>query len=416
LSSTKPSQNPKSDHVMKDLKSKRLAAIKESAIRRIIDLAAKRKDVIHLEQGEPSFSTPRHITDAAISAMRDGFTHYGPTKGLPELREAVARKLANENNLPVDGPEDVLVVSGTQEAMFLAALTFLDHGDEALVFEPFYPAYPEETLIAGAKPVVISLSEEEDYEMKFDRLQRYVTDKTKMIWLNSPANPTGHVFSERDLKAVARVSMENDLIVFADEIYEKLVYDGAEHVSIGSLPGMHDRVITVNGFSKSYAMAGWRVGYVSAQRELLDQMNKLHYYAVLCPSSVAQKAALAALNGPQNCVDEMVREYDQRRRVIMDGLKRIGLPYLVPKGAFYVFPDVTKFGNDDEAIAEVLLKEHGVAVVPGSGFGETCRGHIRISFSTPIAELQEGIRRLQDGFENLASKKKTASRPGKKTS
>ena len=407
MSSTKPSQNPKSDHVMKDLKSKRLAAIKESAIRRIIDLAAKRKDVIHLEQGEPSFSTPRHITDAAISAMRDGFTHYGPTKGLPELREAVARKLANENNLPVDGPEDVLVVSGTQEAMFLAALTFLDHGDEALVFEPFYPAYPEETLIAGAKPVVISLSEEEDYEMKFDRLQRYVTDKTKMIWLNSPANPTGHVFSERDLKAVARVSMENDLIVFADEIYEKLVYDGAEHVSIGSFPGMRDRVITVNGFSKSYAMAGWRVGYVSAQRELLDQMNKLHYYAVLCPSSVAQKAALAALNGPQNCVDEMVREYDQRRRVIMDGLKRIGLPYLVPKGAFYVFPDVTKFGNDDETIAEVLLKEHGVAVVPGSGFGETCRGHLRISFSTPIEELQEGIRRLQDGFENLASKKET---------
>ena len=410
MSSTKPSQNPKSDHVMKDLKSKRLAAIKESAIRRIIDLAAKRKDVIHLEQGEPSFSTPRHITDAAISAMRDGFTHYGPTKGLPELREAVARKLANENNLPVDGPEDVLVVSGTQEAMFLAALTFLDHGDEALVFEPFYPAYPEETLIAGAKPVVISLREEEDYEMKFDRLQRYVTDKTKMIWLNSPANPTGHVFSERDLKAVARVSMENDLIVFADEIYEKLVYDGAEHVSIGSFPGMRDRVITVNGFSKSYAMAGWRVGYVSAQRELLDQMNKLHYYAVLCPSSVAQKAALAALNGPQNCVDEMVREYDQRRRVIMDGLKRIGLPYLVPKGAFYVFPDVTKFGNDDETIAEVLLKEHGVAVVPGSGFGETCRGHLRISFSTPIEELQEGIRRLQDGFENLASKKETGEK------
>ena len=410
MSSTKPSQNPKSDHVMKDLKSKRLAAIKESAIRRIIDLAAKRKDVIHLEQGEPSFSTPRHITDAAISAMRDGFTHYGPTKGLPELREAVARKLANENNLPVDGPEDVLVVSGTQEAMFLAALTFLDHGDEALVFEPFYPAYPEETLIAGAKPVVISLSEEEDYEMKFDRLQRYVTDKTKMIWLNSPANPTGHVFSERDLKAVARVSMENDLIVFADEIYEKLVYDGAEHVSIGSFPGMRDRVITVNGFSKSYAMAGWRVGYVSAQRELLDQMNKLHYYTVLCPSSVAQKAALAALNGPQNCVDEMVREYDQRRRVIMDGLKRIGLPYLVPKGAFYVFPDVTKFGNDDETIAEVLLKEHGVAVVPGSGFGETCRGHLRISFSTPIEELQEGIRRLQDGFENLASKKETGEK------
>jgi aspartate/methionine/tyrosine aminotransferase len=402
-------------HTVKHLKSKRLAAIKESAIRRIIDLAARQKDVIHLEQGEPSFSTPGHITNAAISAMCDGFTHYGPTKGLPELREAVARKLANENNLPVDGPEDVLVVSGTQEAMFLAALTFLDHGDEALVFEPFYPAYPEETLIAGAKPVVISLSEEEDYEIKFDRLQKYVTDKTKMIWLNSPANPTGHVFSERDLETVARLSMENDLIVFADEIYEKLVYDGAEHVSIGSLPGLRDRVITVNGFSKSYAMAGWRVGYASAQRELLDQMNKLHYYAVLCPSSVAQKAALAALNGPQNCVDEMVREYDERRRVVMDGLKRIGLPYLVPKGAFYVFPDVTEFGNDDEAIAEVLLKEHGVAVVPGSGFGDTCRGHLRISFSTPVEELQEGIRRLQDGFENLASKKETSSRTGEKT-
>jgi aspartate/methionine/tyrosine aminotransferase len=382
----------------------RIESIKESAIRRFIELASKSKDVIHFEHGEPSFSTPEHIVEAATKAMKDGFTHYGPTPGLPELRKAISEKLSKENRIPVAGPEDVLVVSGTQEAMFLAALAFLQPGDEALVLDPYYPAYFEETLIAEAKPVTVPLSADNNYRIEAKHLEQYVTPKTKMLWLNSPANPTGHVFSKRDLEEVAAVAERNELLVFADEIYEKLVYDGAEHVSIGSLPGMEERVITTNGFSKCYAMAGWRVGYVAAEKELIDQMSKLHYYAVLCPSTIAQKAALTALNGPQDCVREMVQEYDRRRSTVLRTLERIdAISYVVPKGAFYVFPNISAFRVDDETAAEILLREFSVATVPGSGFGRAGAGHLRISYSIPITAIEEGLNRFQKGLHNLAS-------------
>lgn len=389
---------------MKVSVSKRVEAVKGSAIRKLIELASKSKDVVHLEQGEPSFPTPEHIVDASIHAMRDGFTHYGPTPGLPELREAIAEKLRRENHLPINGPEEVLVVSGTQEAMFLAALAFLDAGDESLILEPYYPAYFEETLIAEAKPVTVPLSEKDNYQVETENLQRYVSSRTKMIWINSPANPTGHVFSKKDLEAVAEVAQRNNLLVFADEIYEKLVYDGVEHVSIGSLPEMENRVITANGFSKSYAMAGWRIGYVSACRELVDQMSKLHYYAVLCPSTVAQKAAFAALKGPQDCVEKMVKEYDRRRMIVVDALKNIeDLTFVLPRGAFYVFPNVSKVSGNDDNLAEILVKEFGVAMVPGSGFGKLGAGHIRISFSASMTELKKGMDRFQRGIQHLTS-------------
>jgi len=388
---------------MKTPVSRRLAPLKGSAIRKLIELASKSEDVVHLEQGEPSFATPQHIIDASIRAMKEGFTHYGPTLGVPELRDAIAEKLTRENHLPVDGRNDVLVVSGTQEAMFLAALAFLEPGDESLILEPFYPAYFDETLIAEAKPVTVPLSEEHDYRIESEHLQQHVTSKTKMVWLNSPANPTGHVFSKKDLETVAEVAERNDLLVFSDEIYEKLVYDGTEHISIGSLPGMRDRVITANGFSKSYAMTGWRIGYVTAQKELLDQMGKLHYYTVLCPSTIAQEAAIAALTGPQDCIREMVLEYDKRRMVVLDVLDKIGVSYVPPKGAFYVFPNISRFNVDDETAAELLLRRFGVATVPGSGFGSTGSEHLRISFSAPRAQIEKGMDRLQKGFRELAS-------------
>jgi len=339
--------------------------------------------------------------------MKEGFTHYGPTPGLPELREAIAEKLRSENRMPVNGPEEVLVVSGTQEAMFLTALAFLEAGDESLILEPYYPAYFEETMIAEAKPVTVPLSEKDNYRIETENLRRYISSRTKMIWLNSPANPTGHVFSGKDLEAVAEVAERNNLLVFADEIYEKLVYDGVERISISSLPGMENRVITANGFSKSYAMAGWRIGYVSACKELVDQMSKLHYYAVLCPSTVAQKAAFAALTGPQNCVREMVEEYERRRMVVVDALKQMeDLTFVSPKGAFYVFPNISKFSENDEDVAEILVKKFGVATVPGSGFGELGIGHVRISFSASMKDLKEGMSRFQKGLQHLASSNK----------
>jgi len=382
--------------------SQRLKSVRGSAIRKLIELASKSKDAIHLEQGEPSFTTPDHIVEASIKAMKEGFTHYGPTPGLPELREAIAEKLTKENRIQVNGPEEVLIVSGTQEAMFLAALAFLEPGDESLILDPYYPAYVEETLIAQAKPVTVPLNEKDDYRIDAEHLQRHVTSKTRMVWLNSPANPTGNVFSKRDLEAVTEVAQRNNLLVFADEIYEKIVYDGVEHVSIGSLPGMEDRVITANGFSKSYAMAGWRIGYVAAQKELLDQMSKLHYYIVLCPSTIAQKAALAALTGPQECVRDMVREYGQRRATVLEALGEIeGISCVSPKGAFYVFPNISKFSKNDDAVAKTLVKKFGVATVPGSGFGRGGVGHIRISFSAPVTEIKKGMDRFQKGLRQL---------------
>jgi aspartate/methionine/tyrosine aminotransferase len=227
-----------------------------------------------------------------------------------------------------------------------------------------------------------------------------------MVWLNSPANPTGHVFSKKDLEEVAAVAERNDLLVFTDEIYEKLVYDGAEHVSIGRMPGMEERVITTNGFSKCYAMAGWRIGYLAADKTLIDQMSKLHYYAVLCASTIAQIAGLAALNGPQDCVRDMVQEYDRRRSAVLNGLGKIaGISYVPPKGAFYVFPNISAFGKNDESVAETLIREFSVATVPGSGFGRAGAGHLRISYSVPMTEIEEGLNRFQKGLQEIATHK-----------
>jgi aminotransferase len=377
----------------------RLEPIKDSAIRRFIELAAKSRNAIHFEHGEPNATTPNHIIEASVKAMKEGFTHYGPTSGLLDLRKAISEKLVRENKLPIDGPEGVLVVSGTQESMFLAALTFLQNGDEALVLGPYYPAYFEGTLLSGARPVEVPLIEDNNYRIEPEQLEKYVSPRTKMLWLNSPANPTGHVFSKRDLEAVATIAERNNLLVFSDEIYEKLLYDGAKHESIGALPGMRERVITANGFSKAYAMTGWRMGYVAGDSRLIKQMSKLHYYTVLCANTIAQKAALAALTGPQDCVRDMVSEYNSRRITVLKALNEIeGISYVLPTGAFYVFPNVSRQTIDDESMAEKLLKKYSVATVPGSGFGNAGRGHLRISYSVPLDRVKEGMIRFRDAF------------------
>jgi len=391
---------------MKSSMPSKLAPIKDSAIRRFIDLASKSKDAIHFEHGEPSFTTPDHIVQASINAMKEGFTHYGPTPGLPELRKSISEKLARENRIPVDGPEDVLVICGVQEGVFLAAMAFLQSGDEALALGPYYPAYFEAPMIAGGKSVEVPLKENSDYRIEAEEVERYITPRTRMLWLNTPANPTGHVFSRKDLEALAAIAERNDLLIFADECYEKLVYDGVEHVSIGSLPGMEERVITANSFSKSYAMAGWRIGYLAGNRKLISEVTKLHYYTVLCASTIVQKAALAALTGPQDCVHEMLREYDKRRNAVLEGLSEIeGISYLRPKGAFYVFPNISNRNTDDENIAQRLLTEFSIATVPGSGFGKAGAGHLRISYSVSMTEVEEGMAQFRKAFEHMPPNK-----------
>lgn len=362
----------------------------------MLQLSARMENVVHLEQGEPNFTTPRHILEAAGEAMKKGFTHYTEMNGTLELRRAVAEKLERENGIDVDPQTEVTVTSGSQEAMLTAALGFLNSGDEALVLEPYYPAYFEDTLLAEATPVTVPLDEEKGYTIELEALERKITTKTKMIWVCNPSNPTGHVFSKEDLEVIAEVAQRHKLIVFVDEIYEKLVYDGARHISVGSLPGMEDKTITVNGFSKAYAMTGWRIGYAAAEKRLSAVLRKMHYYAVLCPNAISQKAALAALTGPQDCVQEMVAEYKRRRELVINELNKIEpLSYTSPKGAFYVFPNFSNFEESDEALALYILEKGKVVTVPGSGFGKAGEGHLRISYSARYEQVEEGTRRIR---------------------
>lgn len=377
--------------------SSRTSLIKSSAIRRMLELSTGMENVVHLEQGEPDFTTPSHILDAAAEAMKNGFTHYTEINGTLELRQAMAEKLEKENGIDADPKIEVTVTSGSQEAMFIAALGFLNQGDEALILDPYYPAYFEDTLLAEAVPITVSLDEEEDYRVNMEVLDGKITKKTKMIWMCNPSNPTGHVFSKEDLEIIAEVAKRHNLIVFMDEIYEKLLYDNSKHISISSLPGMESRTITVNGFSKAYAMTGWRIGYVVAEKELSATLRKLHYHATLCPNAISQKAALAALTGSQDCVQEMVKEYDRRRKLAINELDKIeSLPYSTPKGAFYVFPNFSSFEKSDEALALYLLRKAGVVTVPGSGFGKAGEGHLRISYSVSYEQVKEGMKRLRE--------------------
>jgi len=380
--------------------SKRVELIKPSAIRRMLELSANVKNVIHLEQGEPDFVTPRHILSAAIQAVKKGFTHYTEIDGTVELREAIAEKLARENGIDVDPQTEVTVTAGSQEAMFITALGFLNAGDEALILAPYYPAYFEDSLLAEALPVSVQLNEEKDYAIDVGLLENQLTKKTRMIWMCNPSNPTGRVFLKQDLEIIAEFAKQHDLIVFSDEIYEKIIYDDAKHISIGSLPGMEDRTITVNGFSKSYAMTGWRIGYIAAEKKLSATLRKLHYYATLCPNSVSQKAALAALAGPQDCVQRMVEEYDRRRRFVLNELGKVKtISCTRPQGAFYVFPDFSSFEKSDEALASYLLKDAEVATAPGSGFGKAGEGHLRISYSVSYEQAKRGIISIRESLE-----------------
>jgi aminotransferase len=369
----------------------------------MLEISAGMKDVVHFEQGEPDFATPGHIVDAALEAAKKGLTHYTPIDGTVELRQAIVQKLDKDNSIDVDPKSEVIVTSGSQEAMFDTALGFLNPGDEALILDPYYPACFEDTLLAEGKPVPVSLDEKEDYRVELEALERRTTNKTKMIWFCNPSNPTGHVFSKSDLEVIAEVALKHDLIVFADEIYEKIVYDDANLVSIGSLPGMKDRTITANGFSKAYAMTGWRIAYVAADKRLAGTLRNVHYYATLCPNAISQKAAVAALTGPQHCVKEMVAEFDRRRRYVFKELDRINrLRYTRPKGAFYVFPMFTGFEESDEEFAMRLLKEAKVVTTPGSGFGKSGEGHLRMSYSVSFEQIKEGMARIRKFLESTS--------------
>ena len=383
------------------LLSKRTHEIEWSGIRIMFALADEIPDVVNLGIGQPDFDTPEFIRDAAKQALDDGYTRYPPAKGFVDLRQAIARKLKRENNILAAPESDIYVAVGAMQVIFNTCLHLLNKGDEVIVIDPGYDYYSQIRLFGGV-PVAVPARESNRFKVDPDDIEAAITDKTKLMIINSPSNPTGAIFDEEILRAIAQLAMEHDLIVLSDEPYEHILFDGHQHVSIGSFDGMSERTISAFTLSKSYAMTGWRVGYTVAPPAVIDEMEKLMEHMVSGVTAVAQRAALAAIEAPQDCVRDMVAIYDKRRRIVHEGLNAIdGIKCLKPESTFYAFPNISSFGLSSWKFAEYLVKEHKVAVVPGSIFGKAGEGHVRLSFAASIEQLKDGIARIQRGVEAL---------------
>jgi aminotransferase len=376
------------------LVSERIADVAPSGIRRFFDIAATMEDIISLGIGEPDFDTPEPIIKAGVASLRRGETHYSSNSGLIELRRAIAEHLDRLYDQTYDPVSEILITVGVSEALYLALAATLDPGDECIVPEPCFVSYAPEVTFAGGEPIIVPTRVENDFQITAEDVAAHVTPRTKALLIGYPNNPTGAVMSRERLNEIAAVAEEHDLLVISDEIYDQLVYE-TEHVCFSSLPGMHDRTILLQGFSKAYAMTGWRVGYAAAPVDILGQLRKVHQYTIMCAPTVSQYAALAALREGEPFVQQMVAEYDRRRRLIVDGLNELGLDCFEPQGAFYAFPSIAVTGMDDTQFAESLLQEERVAVVPGSAFGEAGKGYVRCSYATAYESIEEALERLR---------------------
>jgi len=373
-----------------------LKRVPRSGIREIFELTQGAKDVINLSIGEPDFDTPQHIKEAAKKALDEGFTKYTPNAGIIELREAISRKLKRENKIEADPETQLIVTVGATQAVLLSLLVLLRRGEEVLIPTPGFMTFVSLVRIAGGIPKEVRVKQEDDFKLDPYDLRHKVTKKTKAIILNSPCNPTGAVLERKNLEQIAQVALDNDLFIISDEIYEKFVYDG-KHFSIASLDGMQERVVTVNGFSKTYCMTGWRLGYAAGKWGVISEMTKLQMYNSTCPVSFVQKAALAALDGPNDFLPQMIQEFNTRRKLICGRLAEIdGMSFVEPKGAFYVFPNAKKFRLDSREFVRELLSKERVATVPGTAFGKYGEGHIRLSYAAPRNTIETALERLEE--------------------
>lgn len=359
------------------------------------------KDVIHLEIGEPDFDTPRNIKDAAVKALYAGYTHYVPAAGIPELREAIAEYISKTRKIEVDS-EEVVVTPGAKPIMFFSILACVNPGEEVLYPNPGFPIYESMINFVGAKPVPMPLKEENDFRLDVEYVKEKITNKTKMVILNSPENPTGGVLTREDLKAIADcLSERDDVLVLSDEIYSRGIYEG-EHESIASLPSMKDKTIILDGFSKTYAMTGWRLGYGVMRKDLAQKIAQLMVNSNSCTCAFIQMAGVEALKGPQDEPERMVSEFRRRREVIVSGLNSIkGITCRKPHGAFYVFPNITGTGMKSQELSDYLLNKAGVAVLPGTSFGKYGEGYIRISFANSIENIKKALNRISEALKHL---------------
>ncbi len=382
------------------LVSKTGLAIPPSGIREFFDIVYAMPDCISLGVGEPDFTTPWRISDSGIFAIKDGSTHYTANRGLPELREVISERLSADQGLSYDPDREMIITMGVSQGLDLALRSILDPGDEVVVCEPCYVSYTANVTLQHATPVIVSCSAADRFSVNPDALKKAITPRTKAVLLNYPANPTGATISRATLEAAAELATRHDMLVISDEIYSAFTYEG-EHFSIASLPGMKERTIYLNGFSKSHAMTGWRLGYVAGPPFIIDVMMKIHQYTALCASSISQYAAVEAVKKGKKDVHEMKNEYLKRRNYICSRFNEIGLPCLVPGGAFYVFPDVSPTGLTGREFALRLLEREKVAVVPGEVFGISGMNHVRCSYATSMDNIREAMARIEHFMSEL---------------
>ena len=392
---------------MRNPLSETIVNIKPSGIRKFFDLVSEMndKDVISLGVGEPDFDTPWHVRDEGIYSLEKGRTFYTSNSGLKELREEICNYLDRRYQVSYDWHHETIVTVGGSEGIDIAMRAMLDPGDEVLIPQPSYVSYEPCAILAGGKPVIIELKAENEFRLTPEELLEHITDKTKILVLPYPNNPTGAIMEREDLEKIAEVVMEKDLFVLSDEIYSELSYKG-DHVTIASIPGMKERTILINGFSKAYAMTGWRLGYACGPREIIEQMTKIHQFAIMCAPTTSQYAAVEAMRNGDADVATMREAYDQRRRYLVNAFKEMGLECFEPYGAFYIFPCIKEFGMTSEEFAERFLMEEKVAVVPGTAFGDSGEGFLRISYAYSLQNLKAALERLDRFVKKLRAEQK----------
>jgi len=390
------------DTLKREVLSERVRLVKPSGIRKFFDIINTMPDVISLGIGEPDFVTPEHISQAGIRSIEEGHTHYTSNYGMLKLREEIAAMLDRRYGLKYNPANEILVTVGVSEGVDLAMRTLVNPGNEVISLDPGYVAYEADIIFADGVPVPVPTYAKYDFGVRATEIAAAITPRTKMILLGNPNNPTGAVIPRPELEGIAKLAIEHDLIVAVDEVYSRLVYE-TEHVSIAAMPGMRERTVLLDGFSKAYAMTGWRIGYVAAPAYILEAMVKIHQYTIMCAPTSAQEAALEALRHGEEDVQAMHDDYARRRRMFVDGLNRIGLTCCEPHGAFYAFPSIAQTGLTDEDFTEKLLFEGQVAVVPGSAFGAAGAGYVRCSYCTAYDKLEEALVRLERFVKKYAT-------------
>ena len=385
---------------MRNFLADSIVQIKPSGIRKFFDIVTEMKDAISLGVGEPDFDTPWHIRDEGIYSLEKGRTFYTSNSGLKDLKQEICNYIKRSQNVDYNADTDVLVTVGGSEAIDIGFRAMINPGDEVLIPQPSYVSYEPCAILAGAKPVIIDLKPENEFRLTAEELENSITDKTKILVLPFPNNPTGSIMEYEDLEKIAKVIIEKDIFVMSDEIYSELTYKD-KHVSIVSIPGMKERTFLINGFSKAYAMTGWRLGYACGPKEIIKQMIKIHQYAIMCAPTTSQYAAIEALKNGDNDVKEMRTAYNQRRRFLINAFREMGLECFEPYGAFYVFPCIKEFGMTSEEFATRFLREEKVATVPGTAFGDSGEGFLRISYAYSLETLKIAMERLKNFVTRL---------------